>query len=864
MQEKLVTFNGEHLFIGNFGHALVVLSFVAALFGALFYFLSVRENSDAYRKIGRSLFLLHATAVAGVFITLFIIIQKHYYEYQYAWQHSSNELPLKYMISCFWEGQEGSFLLWMIWHSLIGVILVFRAGNWESPVMAVIALAQIALSTMLLGIGEAPFKIGSSPFELTRMASPDLLQAPVLQSIGQGNYLQVLKNGNGLNPLLQNYWMVIHPPTLFLGFATAIVPFAYAIAGLWTGRLRQWMSPALIWGLICVAVLGTGIIMGGFWAYEALSFGGYWAWDPVENASLMPWLLLISAMHMVLITRATGRHLVTTILLVCISFFLVLYATFLTRSGILGDASVHSFTDLGMSGQLLLFLFLFIFLTALVSFPTSNGKQWFTVGFVLLVFVNMIPPTLETAGITVDPNFSLGIRILDVTAFVFAMFLFVRNLLKQQGGDVKTEEHMLSRELWMLAGSLAVVLSLIQVFLSTSNPVWNKLFGLNLGVLKANDYNQIQLWLAMPIALFMAVSQFLSYRKTPASVFKRDAILSFSIAMAVTVISNFIFRLTEVKYWIFLLLAVYVVVGNILVLVRMKQKGLLGGASIAHAGFGMLLVGVLISSVNKQVLSSVPVDPSVQAPTLAENITLFRGKTAQMGEYAVTYNGFDDDGLNKYFRIHFRRGDSSLLRDSFTLKPIAQNNPKMGLLAEPDTRHYLWADLFTHVSYESSLDKEEPFSGFRSDTFSLYRTKLSADGMRRITLDSVLTSMEESTGTIRVQPLFRIETADGEHKAGPFHEYRLDAGLVGGRDTIVDAAGMMIRFDKFVPNNANPALSQVIVTTATREPKREYVVLKAILFPFINLVWAGTIIMVIGFSMAVWRRIGEYNKQRRG
>ena len=108
MQEKLVTFNGEHLFIGNFGHALVVLSFLTALFGALFYFLSVRENSDAYRKIGRSLFLFHAAAVAGVFITLFIIIQKHYYEYQYAWQHSSNELPLKYMISCFWEGQEGS------------------------------------------------------------------------------------------------------------------------------------------------------------------------------------------------------------------------------------------------------------------------------------------------------------------------------------------------------------------------------------------------------------------------------------------------------------------------------------------------------------------------------------------------------------------------------------------------------------------------------------------------------------------------------------------------------------------------------------------------------------------------------------
>ena len=858
MKEPNITFNGEHLFIGNLGHALVVLAFCTALFGAIFYWLSVEKNDASLRKAGRWMFLIHAGSVLGVFVSLFIIIQNHYYEYQYAWQHSSNTLPLKYMISCFWEGQEGSFLLWMFWHAVIGVILVFRSKSWESPVLAIMCLVQVALSTMLLGIGEAPFKIGSSPFELTRVVSPELLQVPVLQTMGKANYLQILKDGNGLNPLLQNYWMVIHPPTLFLGFATAIVPFAYAMAGIWTGRLRQWLTPALIWGLICSGVLGTGIIMGGFWAYESLSFGGYWAWDPVENASLMPWLLLIAAVHLILVARATGKHLITAMLLVSISFFLVLYATFLTRSGILGDASVHSFTDLGMSGQLLLFLFMFIFISILFSTPAGVQRQWLGVAFIALIMINLIPAVLEAGGHKTHANVVLGIRILDILAFVGGMVFFVRNLTLQLKPE-KEEEQLFSRELWMLAGSLAIVLSLVQVFLSTSNPVWNKLFGLNLGTLKEADYNQVQLWLAMPILLFIGATQFLAYRKSDKQKLGRDILLGASVALAITVAVNFSFRIISFKYLLFLFLGVYAVVANVLYLYRQKHKLKLGGASIAHAGFGILMVGVLISSVNKQVLSAVPVDPTGKTPTLAENITLYKERPAMMRPYEVQFKGFKQDGLNKYFQIHFtkRNPKDSSITDSFSLYPLAQNNPKMGLLAEPDTRHYLWADLFTHVSYESSLEQEEPFGDFKTDTFTLFRSKLSPDGVRKITLDSIITTREESTGTIRIQPRFSVETLDGVFHAMPYHDYQLNLGLIGSRDTILDAAGLLMRFDKFNPDNNNLPASQVIVTTGIRDPRRDFVVLKAILFPWINLVWAGTIIMVIGFVMSILRRRAE-------
>ena len=128
------------------------------------------------------------------------------------------------MISCFWEGQEGSFLLWMFWNAVLGLILVRKSGQWESPVLAVISFVQFGLSTMLLGLGQGnaewPVHIGSSPFDLLREQRPDFLQIPVMGTVGgPANYLQIFKDGNGLNQLLQNYWMVIHPPTLFLGFA---------------------------------------------------------------------------------------------------------------------------------------------------------------------------------------------------------------------------------------------------------------------------------------------------------------------------------------------------------------------------------------------------------------------------------------------------------------------------------------------------------------------------------------------------------------------------------------------------------------------------------------------------------------------
>ncbi|MDX1910447.1 MAG: cytochrome c biogenesis protein CcsA, partial [Saprospiraceae bacterium] len=338
---------GEHLLPGQLGHLFVVLSFVSALLAAVAFFQATQNKANlhfgGWRKIGRYAFFFHGATTLGVIGALFWLLTGKMYEYQYAWANISDDLPTRYVFSAFWKEQQGSFLLWSFWHIGLGIVLIFKAGRWETPVMTVIAIAEVFIASMLLGLYFGEFRFGASPFDLLRHT----MDAPIFE---QADYLGKIK-GNGLNPLLQNYWMTIHPPTLFLGFASTIVPFAYAIAGLWTREHKAWLKPALSWSLFSAAILGTGILMGAAWAYEALSFAGYWAWDPVENTSLVPWLTLVAGLHTNLIARNTGYSIRSTYGFYLLTFILILYSTYLTRSGVLGDTSVHAFTELGLGLQ---------------------------------------------------------------------------------------------------------------------------------------------------------------------------------------------------------------------------------------------------------------------------------------------------------------------------------------------------------------------------------------------------------------------------------------------------------------------------------------------------------------------------------
>ena len=865
---ETIIFNNEHLFIGNLGHFAVVLAFVSALVSTIFYALAVNKNDNSYKDMGRWMFYIHSFAVVLIFFCLFFIIHQHYFEYQYAYQHSSTELPVYYMISCFWEGQEGSFLLWMFWHAFLGVILIKRSGSWHAPVLAVIALAQVILGSMLLGFNLGDFKIGSSPFELMREHNPEALLIPVLDKVGKANYLQIFKDGNGLNPLLQNYWMVIHPPTLFFGFAATIVPFAFAFAGLWTGRTKEWTIPALPWALVAVLVLGTGIIMGGYWAYESLNFGGYWAWDPVENASLMPWLLMITATHLLLINKSTNKYPVLTLVMTVFSFFMVLYATFLTRSGVLGNASVHSFTDLGLSGQLLLLLFLFIFLTFALSFrKKQHAWLYFLIGFLSIMVLALVKFNIDTVVIS----------IIGTIIFVAATAWFIYNLFKVYGTNIETDK-LYSREFWMFVGSMVLLLSGFQIITMTSIPVFNKLFGTSKASAGPDYYNAVQIWFAMGIVILTAIGQYFKYKQSDVKKVLEAIANSLLVAIILSVGALFLFDIWKVEYLLFLIASLYAITGNIhYLVVGLKGKIKVAGGSIAHVGFGLMMIGVLVSSVNKKVISINNSGTGYFSETTAdgkvdqtaktnnrENLLLVKNKTTMFADARLraTFRRVTEEKPNKYFEVKYDvLNEKGEVKDSFVLRPNSQNNPKMGLISNPDTRHFLTRDIFTHITYESSMEEqvEKEFENFKTDTVSIGQSFPTSDGNRQLTLQKInVLEAPGSTQRLHLQAEVVVSNLGDTFMARP--EF-ISEDQIRFKESVINQAGVMVLFDRVIQDPKDPKNMLFVISSATRKPIMDYIILKAIEFPYINLLWLGTFVLIFGFVLSIIQRFKEFKRR---
>ncbi|MDQ3277835.1 MAG: cytochrome c biogenesis protein CcsA, partial [Bacteroidota bacterium] len=675
---------GEHLLPGQLGHFFILLSLVSSLGATLAYFLHVQakstEQKRGWRKLARIFFFAEVISVFAIFGILYYIISNHYFEYKYVWQHSSKSLEPKYLLSCFWEGQEGSFLLWSVWHCVLGVIFIWKEKQWEGPVMAVLSFAQALLATMLLGFTD--LHIGSNPFVLLRNSGV-LDNAPAFFDMTgaiRQDYLSLITDGNDLNPLLQNYWMVIHPPVLFLGFASVLIPFGFAIGGLWTRKFGEWTKAALPWALFSAAILGTGIMMGAAWAYESLNFGGYWAWDPVENASLVPWMVLVAGIHTLVIYRHTGNALRTTYLFFLLAFLFVLYSTYLTRSGDLQDTSVHAFTGEGIT-------------------------KWHLRILLLLFMV---------------PGFAL----------FFKRYKHIPFIAK--------EEEASSREFWMFIGSLVLFLSALMISAMTSIPIVNKLASLftedqlftplAVGEDGAYSYNRIQVFVAVIIGLLTGVGMYFKYRNTPGS-FLKKMIVPAGIGVAAGVL---IVYFGDVDYrektagfmvaiWFAVVAAVFALVANAGYIVT-GFKGSLkrAGGAVSHVGFAMLLVGVLISSSKKEVLSyntsGIFMDfgsESKEKP--GENLTLIRNVKADMGKYWVTYEK-DSVHVEKplwYYHLKFDRKDG---KETFVLKPNAFVNYKNqeGLMANPDSKHYWDHDIFTYITSLPDPNKTKDTATFKT------------------------------------------------------------------------------------------------------------------------------------------------------
>lgn len=967
--DKILTGSTQPVFQGEFFHkkytagaiagfislAVFTVAFFKLISSPVMYLLDgfrlKNASQDGWRTLGRFSFLVHGLATLAIIGTLFFILVKKYYEYQYAWSNVSDDLPFRYTFSAFWKEQQGSFLLWSFWHVVLALIVVVRAGRWEMPVMSIMMLAEAVIASMILGVYFGDFRFGASPFDLLR----ETMNAPIFQ---QKNYLSQIQ-GNGLNPLLQNYWMTIHPPTLFLGFASTILPFSYALSGLWLRSHKDWLRPALRWSLFSGAILGLGILMGGAWAYEALSFGGYWAWDPVENTSLVPWITLVAGLHCNLVARSTGHSIRAAYGFYLATFILVLYSTYLTRSGVLGDSSVHAFTEMGLSVQLVGFGLLF----TLAGFIPWTAR-WATV-----------PQITEQKTVK-------------------------RSNGEETSIEVPAEEAGGSREFWMFVGALVLLFSAILITLATSLPVWNKIIqsfwpdylGAALGD-QVSHHNRYQLWIAVFIGLLTGIAQWLRYGERNWKGWTRK--FTFHIGVAVVgagLLTALNLSWIEAHAWQFYILlfsAMFAFVANADYIVAVIKGNLkLAGSAISHLGFGILILGVLGTGLNKRWISSntFAMDGLIEGASnddLKKNVLLLKEAPMPIRDrFEATYLTDTIERQIRTFTVKIRRLDeqSNPRPDSFVVHPNVMYDRQFSKIVaqNPSTQHYLTHDIFTLVaalprgetdpefakaqedslkykSYEaavgdtirtdehivvvSGLTKRPSHPEYHPEpddlAFGVNLNIFEKDGTKRDSAQPVIyirpgeggfglsatlnnlqmkirlneTAMEKILRTeesLKYQPVkfkvgetqtvlgYKIRFANPEKDINHpnYHAQpgdiavaaRLEITAPDGRTAEAHPVylirgnqpfsmkdelpqfGLHLGFSAIDPNagvftigvaQSSKEQRTIPLDIAENVTRSDYIVLEAIIFPGINFVWAGSLLMLLGLAVSLWRRFSN-------
>lgn len=803
-------FEGEHLLPGQIGHFFVLLAFVASIISTIGYFNASRvadmAGKQSWTRFARIAFSIELIAIFSIFAIIFYICANHYFEYMYAYKHASKELESKYLLACIWEGQEGSFLLWTIWHGILGIFIIWKEKEWEASIMTAVNFAQFFLLLMILGLYFGDIRIGSSPFVLTR----NEISGPIFS---KPDYLNFIKDGVGLNVLLRNYWMVIHPPVLFLGFAALIIPFGFAYGGLQTKRFGDWVKPALPWTLFGACVLGIGIMMGGKWAYESLSFGGYWAWDPVENASLVPWMILVAGLHTMVIYKATERSLKASYVFVFLALAFVLYSTFLTRTGILGDTSVHAFTEKDEIMKLLLKLFMAAF---------------------------------------------------TITPFV----LFFMNTKKIQ--SVQTEEKIDSREFWMFIGSIVFFLSAMFIIAKTSVPVYNKLFGTSFAPPEDAEfsYNKVMVLVAFIIGVLTAIGQYFKYKNTPSNYLLKKIAVPTLIAAVITALLAVFYPLTFYKHgagflgalYMALFASIYAVVANAGYIwsgLNGKLKG--AGGAITHIGFALMMAGMIISSANKKTISDNSVtginipfakdEDGKHTEDPMENLTLIRDVPTRMLDYNLTYKGDSAGHENgrRFYKIKLVSNDSA---EKFELTPdiyLGQNELKS---SNPSTKRYLTKDIYSYISSINPGSSKADTTQFSIKEIGEGDTAFYNKGyfiLNRVVKNPDTGKYHFTSADAALMADITLVTKDGKrYRSAPL--IQLDSFGVHFADDTLYAQNLYLRFSGVTDTR------KVKIGIKESDTIIDFITLKAYLFPYINLVWLGLVIMAVGLLMSMVRR----------
>ncbi len=320
----------------DLGYIALVLGLVLALYGTVASVLGGRRNMPELIASGRNAVYAVSGLVLLAALLLWQALLTDQFQLEYVATHTEVALPTLYKISALWGGQAGSLTFWTLLLCGFAVAATWLFGKEQPslrPYVHAVLLVSIAFFISVVLFAANPFE------RLWRSAAGQIVTS-VFQPAGTTPLIPA--DGQGLNPQLQNYWMIIHPIGLYLGFIGMTVPFAYAVAALVTGQLgNTWIKLIRKWALVAWVFLSVGILLGSQWAYVELGWGGYWAWDPVENASFLPWLTATAFVHSMMIQERRGMLKVWNIVLIWLTWELTLFGTFLTRSGVV--ESVHAF-----------------------------------------------------------------------------------------------------------------------------------------------------------------------------------------------------------------------------------------------------------------------------------------------------------------------------------------------------------------------------------------------------------------------------------------------------------------------------------------------------------------------------------------
>ncbi|MGE5249866.1 MAG: heme lyase CcmF/NrfE family subunit [Bacteroidota bacterium] len=325
--------------IAEFGYGILVVAFVVALYSAGSAVMGARSKSSAQVESARRAMLLTWPLITLSAASLIYLLINNHFEISFVYEVTSRSMPTYLKVTAWWGGQAGSLIFWSWLMSAFASLVTLR--KWERdreflPWVILVSSVTIAFFLAMSVFFENPF---------TRMwfnSAGDVVKA-MIQPAGT-TAVPLQPDGRGLNPLLRHPGMIIHPPMLYLGFVSFVIPYAFAMAALITGRTDdRWIRITRRWTLWAWLFLSFGLVLGGRWAYDVLGWGGYWGWDPVEISAFMPWLTGTALLHSVMIQEKRGLLKHWNMILIILTYALVIFGTFLTRSGVL--SSVHAFAN---------------------------------------------------------------------------------------------------------------------------------------------------------------------------------------------------------------------------------------------------------------------------------------------------------------------------------------------------------------------------------------------------------------------------------------------------------------------------------------------------------------------------------------